>query len=119
MQRVPTHCDVQPCDATLPSGVQLTAALYRGGMPQPPGFDSSESVVFVYERMADHLEGRIRSGEFPPGSRLPGEVALRAEYVVSLSTVRSAMRLLRERGVVRTRAPLGTFVVSELPAPRE
>ena len=87
-------------------------------MPQPPGFDSGESVVFVYERMADHLEGRIRSGEFPPGSRLPGEVALRTEYVVSLSTVRSAMRLLRERGLVRTRSPIGTFVAEQLP-PRE
>ena len=84
-------------------------------MPQPPGFDSGESVVFVYERMADHLEGRIRSGEFPPGSRLPGEMALRAEYVVSLSTVRSAMRLLRERGLVQTRAPKGTFIVDEPP----
>jgi DNA-binding GntR family transcriptional regulator len=84
-------------------------------MPQPPGFDSGESVVFVYERMADHLERRIRSGEFATGSRLPGEIALRTEYVVSLSTVRSAMRLLRERGVVVTRVPVGTFVVSELP----
>ncbi len=84
-------------------------------MPQPPGFDSGESDVYVYERLADHLEGRIRSGEFPPGSRLPGEVALREEYVVSLSSVRSAMRLLRERGLVRTRAPLGTFVVRVLP----
>ena len=84
-------------------------------MPQPPGFDSGESIVFRYERLADHLEGRIRSGEFPPGSRLPGEVALRTEYVVSLSTVRRAMRLLRERGLVVTRAPLGTFVVRELP----
>lgn len=72
--------------------------------------------MFVYERMADHLEGRIRSGEFPPGSRLPGEVALRTEYVVSLSTVRSAMRLLRERGLVATRAPKGTFVAAELPS---
>lgn len=84
-------------------------------MPQPPGFDSGESVMFVYERLADHLEARIRSGEFAPGVRLPGEVALREEYVVSLSTVRSAMRLLRQRGLVKTRAPIGTFVVSELP----
>jgi len=87
-------------------------------MPQPPGFDSSKGEVFVYERMADHLEGRIRAGEFPSGAQLPGEMALRAEYVVSLSTVRSAMRLLRERGLVRTRAPIGTFVVSGLPPPR-
>lgn len=73
--------------------------------------------MYVYEQMADHLEARIRAGEFPPGSRLPGEIALKDEYVVSLSTVRSAMRALRERGLVVTRAVKGTFVVGELPPP--
>ena len=84
-------------------------------MPQPPGSGSGEEIVFAYELVAADLEARIRSGEFPPGSRLPGELALKDEYGRSLSTVRKAVRLLRERGLVRTRAPLGTFVVAELP----
>jgi GntR family transcriptional regulator len=84
-------------------------------MPQPPGFDPREGVVYVYEQMADHLAARIGAGEFPPGSRLPGEIALKDEYVVSLSTVRSAMRVLRERGLVQARAVKGTFVADELP----
>lgn len=86
-------------------------------MPRPPGFDPQDGITFVYEHLAAHIEGRIRSGEFQPGSRLPGEIALKEEYIVSLSTVRSAMRLLRERGLVQTRAPAGTFVVRDLPPP--
>jgi GntR family transcriptional regulator len=84
-------------------------------MPQPPGFDPREGTVYVYEHLAAHLAARIRAGEFPPGSRLPGEMALRTEYVVSLSTVRSAMRLLREQGLVHTRPVKGTFVADPLP----
>lgn len=71
--------------------------------------------MYVYEQLAAHLAARIRAGEFPPGSRLPGEIALKDEYVVSLSTVRSAMRVLREQGLVQTRAVKGTFVADELP----
>ena len=100
---------------TLPASARLSAPLYVQCMPQPPGFDPREGVIFIYEQLADHLEGRIRSGEFQPGARLPGERALLEEYIVSLSTVRSAVRLLRERGLVETRAPKGTFVVETFP----
>lgn len=95
--------------------MRLTAALYRDAMPQPPGFEPREGIIYRYEQMAAHIAARIRAGEFPPGSRLPGELALREEYVVSLSTVRSAMRVLREQGLVQTRPVAGTFVVDELP----
>jgi len=69
----------------------------------------------MYEQVADHIEAKIRSGEIPLGSRLPGEQALREEYGVALSTVRKAMGLLRERDLVVTRASKGTFVKRELP----
>jgi len=79
-------------------------------MPQPPGFDPRESVTFVYEQMAAHLAARITGGELPPGSRLPGERAMAEEYGVSVSTVRKALGLLREQGLVVTRVPKGSFV---------
>jgi DNA-binding GntR family transcriptional regulator len=69
----------------------------------------------MYEQIADYIEARIRAGDIPPGSRLPGEQALRQEYGIALSTVRKAMRLLRERGLCTTRASLGTFVNREIP----
>lgn len=69
----------------------------------------------MYEELADYLENLIRSGQIPPGGRLPGEQAMRQEYNVALSTVRKAVGLLRERGLVTTRASKGSFVVRELP----
>ena len=71
----------------------------------------------MYEQVADHIEARIRAGEIPPGARLPGEQALRQEYGIALSTVRKAMELLRQRGLVVTRPANGSFVVREMPPP--
>jgi DNA-binding GntR family transcriptional regulator len=69
----------------------------------------------MYELVADHIEARIRAGEILPGARLPGEQALRQEYGVALSTVRKAMGLLRDRGLVVTRRSKGTFVIRKIP----
>jgi DNA-binding GntR family transcriptional regulator len=69
----------------------------------------------MYEQVADHIEAKIRAGEIPPGSRLPGEQELRREYGIALSTVRKAMGLLRDRGLVITRPSKGSFIVRDLP----
>ena len=88
------------------------------GMDRVPAFEWIEGPAFMYEQIADHIEARIRAGELPPGSRLPGEQALRQEYGIALSTVRKAMGLLRDRGLITTRASLGSFVNREIPAKR-
>lgn len=87
-------------------------------MEQVPSFSPVEGPAYMYEQSAAHLEARIRAGEFPPGSRLPGEQALREELGVSLSTIRKALRLLRDKGLIVTRASLGTFVARDLPPPQ-
>jgi DNA-binding GntR family transcriptional regulator len=69
----------------------------------------------MYEDVAAHLEARIRAGELAPGARLAGERGLAAEYEVAIGTARKAVALLRDKGLVATRANLGTFVVRELP----
>jgi GntR family transcriptional regulator len=66
---------------------------------------------YVYARLADHIAGRIESGELPAGSRLPGERELAEEYGVALGTARRAVRELRDRGLVVTLPAKGTFVV--------
>ena len=68
---------------------------------------------YLYEQLAGHLQARIAAGDFPPGSRLPGELELRDEYGVAYHTVRNAIALLRERGVVVTLRGLGTFIPPE------
>jgi len=66
--------------------------------------------AYVYARMADHIAARIEAGELAPGSRLPGERELAAEYQVALGTARRAVEELRERGLVVTLPAKGTFV---------
>ncbi len=80
-------------------------------MSAVPPFDAaSGEPAYVYVRMADHIEARIRAGNLPPGSRLPGERDLAAEYAVALGTARRAISELRSRGLVVTLPAKGTFV---------
>lgn len=82
-------------------------------------FEAHEGPEYVYEQLADFIEGQIRRGEIPPGAKLPGEQEMRRIYgSVALSTVRKALGLLRDRGLVVTRSSKGSFVVREIP-PRE
>jgi Bacterial regulatory proteins, gntR family len=50
-------------------------------MANVPPFDSEHGEpAYLYMRMADHLEARVKAGDIPPGARLPGERDLAAEY---------------------------------------
>lgn len=64
-----------------------------------------------YRQLAAILRARIESGEIT--TRLPGERHLQQEFGMALVTVRKAVRLLRDEGLVRTEAGWGTFVVPE------
>lgn len=65
---------------------------------------------YEYMRVADDIEQRIRSGEYPPGSMLPGERAMAEEQGVAIGTVRRAVRELRARELVVTLPHKGTYV---------
>ena len=64
----------------------------------------------AYMRVADDISARITSGELAPGARLRAERDLAVYYEVSYGTVRRAMALLRERGLITTIHGRGTFV---------
>ncbi len=64
------------------------------------------------EQVADALLERIRAGEWPLGSKLPGEHALGAQLGVGRSTVREAIRRLAGQGVLSTRQGSGVFVAA-------
>jgi GntR family transcriptional regulator len=66
----------------------------------------------MYQRIADDLRRKIESGHTAPGSQLPTENDLMREYSASRNTVRDAIKQLTTRGLVETRAGMGTFVVS-------
>jgi GntR family transcriptional regulator, transcriptional repressor for pyruvate dehydrogenase complex len=57
------------------------------------------------------LGDRVRDGTLAPGSKLPTEAAIVAEFGVSRTVVREAMSRLQAAGVVETRHGIGTFVV--------
>lgn len=67
-------------------------------------------IGYVYAQLADDIAGRIRAGEFPPGSRLPGRERLATEYGVAEMTVRRALRELEGRGAVRVTGARGALV---------
>jgi GntR family transcriptional regulator len=64
-----------------------------------------------YRDIADEVQRRIESGDYPPDSPIPSYASLAAHYAVSVSTVQRAMMLLRDRGMVVGRQGRGVFVV--------
>ncbi|MEM1431760.1 MAG: GntR family transcriptional regulator [Pseudomonadota bacterium] len=66
----------------------------------------------LYRSLATQLRARIGNGDFPVGSLLPTEQELCADYGTSRFTVREALRLLAEDGLVERRQGRGTEVVS-------
>lgn len=71
---------------------------------------------YLYVQVADLIERRIRVGDVQPGERLPAERDLADEYRVAYYTIRRAMELLRERGLVESVHGRGTFVRTPPPA---
>lgn len=53
-----------------------------------------------YEEIAAHLRSAIREGSYSPGDALPSEAELRRQFGTSRGTVRQAMSLLRNEGLV-------------------
>ncbi len=64
----------------------------------------------LYMQLAATLKESIVSGTYPVGSLLPTEDALCGRFGVSRYTVRSALRLLRDDGLVHSRQGAGTVV---------
>lgn len=62
----------------------------------------------IYIQVADVLTRKIEAGELQ--GRLRSERDLAVEYGVSYGSVRHAMVILRERGLIRTIHGRGTFV---------
>jgi len=63
-----------------------------------------------YGKLALALRDRILQGEWAPGEIIPAESALAQNYGVALGTIRQALSLLVEDGVVQRRHGKGTFV---------
>jgi GntR family transcriptional regulator len=62
-----------------------------------------------YRAIAEDLRRRVEAGEFAAGRTLPSESELSAAYDASRVTVRKALELLREEGLIDARQGFGWF----------
>jgi GntR family transcriptional regulator len=65
-----------------------------------------------YLRIHTNLRERITSGQWPPGSPLPSQRELADEFGVSIMTLRQALQLLTDEGLIDTRHGSGTFAAA-------
>ncbi len=66
-----------------------------------------------YQEIADQVRRRVSAGEFPPGRLLPSEAELSHGYGASRVTVRRALEVLRDEGLVDSRQGFGWFVSAD------
>ncbi len=67
-----------------------------------------------YALVAQGLRGRILSGEWPGGLALPAEQELSRQYEVALGTMRQALQMLVQEGLIERVHGRGTFVKQAL-----
>src|SRR5690606_31124025 len=73
----------------------------------PPGIRRMPSLP---QRILADISGKIVSGEWPPGHRIPYEHELTAHYGCSRMTVNKALTQLARAGLIERRKRSGSFV---------
>jgi len=76
----------------------------------PKTTDLNRSPVARYIQLATLFRNRISSGEWPVSSRIPNVDELAAEFVVARGTMREALGLLEQEGLLERLRAKGTFV---------
>lgn len=69
----------------------------------------------LHERIADDLRGKLKA--LPVGSKVPKESDLAAQYGVSVPTLRIAMTILVQEGLVDRKHGSGTYIAAKSVAP--
>jgi GntR family transcriptional regulator len=69
------------------------------------------SFKHAYQQVADAIAARIAAGQYP--FKLPSERHLAEEFGVSYVTVRHAMAILRERGMIVSIHGRGTLIAPD------
>lgn len=66
-----------------------------------------------YQQIADELRARVEAGEYGAGRLLPSEAELSTTFGASRVTVRRALEVLRDEGLVDSRQGFGWFVAAD------
>ena len=83
-------------------------------LPSQPGLRPGTR----YSTVARLLTGEIEAGRYKVGEKIPTEAELQQRFDVSRHTVREALRELKDRGLVASRAGVGTVVRASGARPR-
>ncbi|MEV5330381.1 GntR family transcriptional regulator [Nonomuraea sp. NPDC052634] len=68
-----------------------------------------------YEEVAGELRAAIEAGEFPPDVRLPGEPVLAERFGTARITVRKALEVLQQEGLIVVIPSKGRYVATGSP----
>lgn len=71
------------------------------------------SIIPMYQQLADTIREQILSGKLKESDRLMTETELESYYHVSRITVRKAISLLMEEGYITKKQGIGTFVTAK------
>jgi GntR family transcriptional regulator len=64
----------------------------------------------AYAQLASILRRQIAGGVYPPGEKIPSEPSISKQYGISIMTVRQAIGVLTEQGLIERVRGSGTFV---------
>jgi len=86
----------------------------------PPAIDAVE-LPAAHAVVVEHLRRAIHLGHYPVGTKLPPERTLATQLGISRVTLREAIRVLEDEGLIRTRrgATGGAFVLMPALSPEE
>ena len=101
---------------TVPARECLPLPVYAGSMGVTP--DNGDVIDYgvatpAWKQVASILRVRILSGQIEPRHAVPSEKQLEQQLGCARGTVRKAVALLRDEGLVVTVAGRGSYVVSE------
>jgi GntR family transcriptional regulator len=84
-----------------------------GRMGVPNGDPHVPIPTTGYREVANDLQARINSGEYPPGTQIPSYAQLAVLYTVSVTTVQRAILVLQAQGVLVGVQGRGVYVAEQ------
>ncbi len=75
-----------------------------------PATSKEDDRLPPYQRIAAIISARVADGTYAPGSKLPAEPQFRTEFGVSLMTLRKALAVLADQGLVHAEKGRGTYI---------
>jgi DNA-binding FadR family transcriptional regulator len=68
---------------------------------------------YIYDEVVHKLQQQLVSGKYKKGDKLPSEPEMMEQFGVGRSSIREAIRILANTGLLRVQQGLGTFVEME------